>query len=556
MTWKERAFLISLPVALVVFFFLATPGPNDTIAPAQRYTPLGWETVDDNLAEVVSFRWLQAGASLTDPHPIKVLEEAFNVDIESIFLTPEAMSTAQPLMLSSGNIPDLMNPGGNSRLRKYAYHGYLTEIPYEMLAAHAPNIVRLANRYIPNIWPALALDGRNYGIPHIWYGGLQPRLGVWRLDWLRKVGIPDIPSTLPEYEEAFRRFRHNDPDGNGRQDTYGLTGDLTSPYVTFTEIFGAFGVMPYNWMLKDEQVVWGGTQPGARQALELLRKWYREDLIHPDFLTDRWYREVDSKFKNGQVGYVNYMASYEAFNPHNPSSLINVMSQLQPGIELAPGVPPVGPGGERGHRVWGAAGAILAFGKSAVEDPQMMIRILHMLDSKVAQEELFVRTVLGERGVHWEWADSPDHSAGVKFLAPYDTSQARGRLGLAGDVIFIDGTWPEIFQKYLSREMVEWNQLHRKVEWARPDLFYWSTSVPKAEEYLPDLERLQQTVYADIIRGLKPIEAFDQFVKDWHAQGGDIILAEARDTYQTAVKLRRKLEQLTSAPSSAEGNNR
>ena len=42
------------------------------------------------------------------------------------------------------------------------------------------------------------------------------------MDWLREVGIAEVPETLEEMYDALHEFRHDDPDGNGILDTYGF----------------------------------------------------------------------------------------------------------------------------------------------------------------------------------------------------------------------------------------------------------------------------------------------------------------------------------------------
>ena len=51
--------------------------------------------------------------------------------------------------------------------------------------------------------------------------------------------------------------------------------------------------------------------------------------------------------------------------------------------------------------------------------------------------------------------------------------------------------------------------------------------VSMSEEYLNDLMRMQQTVYAKIINDDLPLEYFDTFVQNWKRQGGDILLGNA-----------------------------
>ena len=59
-----------------------------------------------------------------------------------------------------------------------------------------------------------------------------------RKDWLDRLGL-EPPETLEEYYEVIRAFTLDDPDGNGVQDTIGLT--LTSKLGRSSPFFGAFG---------------------------------------------------------------------------------------------------------------------------------------------------------------------------------------------------------------------------------------------------------------------------------------------------------------------------
>ena len=346
---------------------------------------------------------------------------------------------------------------------------------------------QLVNEYAPNMWPALSYERRNYALPFIWADGLHPRTGIWRMDWLRSVGIDKVPETLDEVHSALYRFRHHDPDGNGKKDTYGMSGDLQSWYVTFTEIFGAYGVLPFDWMERGGQVVWGGLLSETREVLGLLRQWYEEGLIHSDFLTDRWYAEVNRKLYNGRIGYHNYMASYEAFDELNPGSVLMMMRKLQPQAELAPGHPPLGPDGRRGHRVWGAAsGSTLAFGKHMVHRPEAVVRLLRVFEATVADEGLYLESRVGRRGMHWGWRDPEvGQPNGIWHIPPYNTRQRREQEGfidpvhLSGGGVFSPcGGDPRMYTKYLPAAMVEFRRQHRRPEWGLVDLFNWPETVP------------------------------------------------------------------------------
>ncbi len=542
MSKKEIIFLATLPVMVAIFFLAATPSADKAKARGTAHTPAGWEKITDNPAAKMKIRCASTLKQGAVAWRQKMLDDRFNLETEYMYLSPEAVPQKLPLMLAGGDIPDFFICGRASVV-KYAEHGFIMEIPYEMLLTHAPHIVRLANSYCPNVWLGITYRGRNYGIPSIWPFGLRPRAGLWRKDWLEKVGITKTPETLEEYHDALKKFREEDPDGNGKKDTYGMSGDMSGYYTSFTEIFGAHGVIPYNWMEKDGKVVWGGIQPEARKTLELLAAWYKEELIHPDFLTDKWYAETQRKFYNGKVGYHNYMSSVEALNLLNPNSVASSMKALQPGSEITPGHPPIGSAGARGHRVWGAGGnGVIVLGRHMAKEPEKVIRLLKMWDAIASDETLAIENQIGRKGVHWDWADpAVGQGSGVRMLPPYDQKRKREEEGLTDPTVLSGAGDTAIFEKYLPKSEIEFDNTHKKIEWGKSDLFNWPDSVPRADEFLQDLVHLQQKYYAEIITGKKSIDEFDDFVRKWHTQGGDILLAEAQKLYDTRTEILKKL---------------
>ena len=238
-----------------------------------------------------------------------MLEERFNVDLKPIFMDPNAYDRKKPLMIASGNVPDLIWEANPISLQKAVHHGFVAEIPLELIARHMPTYYRELTRDAPVAWLYSRVDGGNFGLPTMNRKGAEPKPGIWRMDWLRAGGFEEQPQTLEEFEAALRYISHGDPDGNGIDDTYGMSGDISNWWwVSFSEIFGAFGVLPFDWQEVDGQIVWGGTRPEARQALELLRRWYAEGLIHPEFVTDSMLpgQSLDRKFLSGRTGYIYY----------------------------------------------------------------------------------------------------------------------------------------------------------------------------------------------------------------------------------------------------------
>ena len=70
-------------------------------------------------------------------------------------------------------------------------------------------------------------------------------------------------------------------------------------------------------------------------------------------------------------------------------------------------------------------------------------------------------------------------------------------------------------------------------------VFRLASSVERAREWrigldqalLPALRELQSTCYANIIRGAKPLENFEEFIRRWNAQGGAALTRGANELH-------------------------
>ncbi len=144
----------------------------------------------------------------------------------------------------------------------------------------------------PNLMPAneqtaknSMTNGKTYGIYRV-----RPLLRsgiVIRKDWLAKVGLKE-PRTVDELRAVAKAFTEQDPDGNGKKDTYGLIipkwpggYSSASPYDVIETWFGA----PNGWGERDGKLVPGFDTPEFLTANQWLRGWVSEGLVNPDFAT-------------------------------------------------------------------------------------------------------------------------------------------------------------------------------------------------------------------------------------------------------------------------------
>ena len=194
--------------------------------------------------------------------------------------------------LASGNLPGLMVITGNTGpIVTAAQSGAFWDITdiYDLY----PNLARADRGVLNNI----SIGGRIFGI----YRGRDfPRSGmIYRSDWLQNLGL-GVPRNLDELYNVLRAFTYDDPDRNGRQDTFGMswTGFHMGPFYNIAVMFGApnrFGVRNGRltpWFEYDEFL----------QAMVYSKRLYDEGIINRDFAalqTSEWALA----FGTGRAGF-------------------------------------------------------------------------------------------------------------------------------------------------------------------------------------------------------------------------------------------------------------
>jgi len=536
--WQSGGILVVVYfVCLMIFFLIFTPSTNDALSiESSDALKINWQGASVDTNAVYDYTTILPNSVEDDAWQLQFLENKYNINIDVLGkFSEEEVITKLPLMLAGGDVPDFFGAAGDY-LRSFAHHEFILPLPIDMLKEYCPTLVSMISEYAPEGWLECTYNGQIYGVPlGLWYSGILPRTGVWRLDMLETNGIYDLPMTLDDMEDAFQAICYN-ADGE-HTSIYGMTGDIQNHYSTFSEIFGAFGILPFSWITNSTgEVVWGGVDPRSKEALKLLHSWFEKGYIHPDFQVDKWYSQGVNKFVNGKTAYVNYASSVLNFDRDNQSSLVSMVEYMHPEAKVFAVPPPLGKNEESGTHVWGADSlSMVVFGKHLVDHPEKIIRILQILENNLINTKLYRETKYGEQGVHWDWNKG---DGGIKFLPPYEGKDARRAEGLIDCIPFVSNNAflspagsPDYFSKYISRDENSWLRNNCRPEWGRRDIFRTATNVKDADLYMGDLIELQQVAYVEIITGKKPIDYFDEFVEQWHNSGGDIMLKNAKETY-------------------------
>jgi len=152
-------------------------------------------------------------------------------------------------------------------------------------------------------------DGRIYGIPR------PNSYDSWGFlinqKWLTKLGLR-APRTVAEFVDVCRAFTTRDPDGNGRNDTYGVSlgaqqsSNDSGIWHLMNDFFTmAYSISAWHWGMPDVDKS-AKLRPLKAQYpdyMKQLRAMYEEGIIDREFITHNGDEPLE-KFAQGRVGIV------------------------------------------------------------------------------------------------------------------------------------------------------------------------------------------------------------------------------------------------------------
>ncbi|MDP4507729.1 MULTISPECIES: extracellular solute-binding protein [unclassified Nonomuraea] len=182
--------------------------------------------------------------------------------------------------LASANIPDVMvvNPKSPA-FGKAAAAGAFWDLTDKI--KKYPNLVGDEKVLLNS-----SINGKIYG-PYRTRPLLRSAVMI-RADWLKKVGL-EAPKTTDDLYKIAEAFTKKDPDGNGKDDTYGLIIPkwpgvefaASNPFNVIDVWFGA----PNNWGERDGKLVPEFDTPEFFEANRFTKKMIDEGLVNPDWNT-------------------------------------------------------------------------------------------------------------------------------------------------------------------------------------------------------------------------------------------------------------------------------
>lgn len=310
---KSR-FVKNLALVLAIVLCFGAAGCRTQSKGEKPDTTLGKETPGNT--EPVKLKMF-ARLSPSDPAAgdkllIEALEKDLNVDLE--IEAPPTTSYDERLKLllaGGGTYPDIIGFQSLDETFKNTVKSGLV-VPINDYIKQCENL----QKYIYDFsWDALKIneDDKIFAIPKLTV--LRNEGFQYKKNWLDRVGlkVTNNAVTLDEFTEILRRFTFNDPDKNGKKDTYGMGSYADANKMLFVPlaIDAAFG--NYGWQKSSGKYSYMtpkyDKESGIyKKELEYIAKLYKEGLMDPDsvLITSN---ESNSRFVKGIVGALGKIAS-------------------------------------------------------------------------------------------------------------------------------------------------------------------------------------------------------------------------------------------------------
>ncbi|MBW8349269.1 extracellular solute-binding protein [Bacillus sp. IITD106] len=438
-------------------------------------------------------------------------------------------------------LPDVMIIGDRQLASDLIESGLVQPIDEAIEKYATPRIKKLFEDF-PQGFSTTTVDGKRYGVPR-YSGGNGSDSVLWiRQDWLDKLNLKG-PETLEDVEKIMDAFVHQDPDGNGKDDTIGVTLAMKYNLATWMAdgswIFGAYGdYLPKLWS-KDEDgnLVYGSIQPSIKQGLAKLNEWFEKGYLDREvgILDEEKAIESFVAGKSGIAAAPPWAADWPL-----PDLLAN-----NPGAVVKAYPMPSGPDGNIGR-----------YGEGYLTGAFLFNKDFKHLDAFFKYYDAIYGYLLGE-SEYFENGMHEGYDYVMKDGKPvYDKDEIPdgwvnpGKYNLLGDIPDAPFLMYDLLKQFHRGEK-EPQTAYEHILVARGELWLESAAIvtDQNEHRIENLftgpptktqtakgeflSKMQDKTFSEIVYGKAPLSDFDKFVEKWKAGGGDKITEEVNEWYKS-----------------------
>lgn len=247
--------------------------------------------VEEPITLTVMFPSQTAIPDIAENSFTKEYEELTGIHIEWQEVPSDSLADRVNISLSSGDMPDIYLSCGVSLSQQQAYGPQGAFVPLNDYIEQYGEVFQKIEENVPGVADTLTMgDGNIYALPYIEKCvHCEGSSKLWvNQKWLDALNM-EPPTTVDEFEDMLRRFKEEDPNGNGEADeipllTYeggwhsnAMSGWLTNPFV--------YTSPDNNYVYLDgDEIKLSYMQDGWKEAMSWLNKLYEEGLYYDQSL--------------------------------------------------------------------------------------------------------------------------------------------------------------------------------------------------------------------------------------------------------------------------------
>ncbi|SFL58393.1 putative aldouronate transport system substrate-binding protein [Paenibacillus sp. 1_12] len=439
---------------------------------------------------------------------LKEIEKMTNTKLTITWVPDSAYVDKANATLASGELPQVMytNAIKSPNIMNAINAGAFWEIgPY---LKEFPNL----NKLDPDTMSSLAIDNKQYLL--IRTRDSARHVVAYRKDWLTTLELQE-PKTLDDLYKVAKAFTENDPDKNGKNDTYGFTEINTLD--TFNRNIAVYHGAPLSFGITNNALVPSFSTPEYLEGLKFYRKLFAEKIMNPDFVLINSKQRMEMMTK-GKAGII--------IAPD--SDLITIQKdavKLDPKAEFAFLQGFTGPKGLKVSGTGGYLGGFL-FAKNSIKTEAELKKILGFFD-KISTQEGMTLLSRGIKDVDYKLVDG--------FVTPIP-ERSDGRIA--------DGAFNNLAVLHqnvalpLKRTPVEdkvFSLVEANNKIAIFDMARAFNSQTKAEKGA-QLDKTINDARIKYIMGEIDESGYLKAVELWNTSGGNQVMKELNEEYQKSLK--------------------
>ncbi|GGD97643.1 extracellular solute-binding protein [Paenibacillus nasutitermitis] len=445
---------------------------------------------------------------------IQAINERYNIDFQFNAVPSGDYNNKLATAFASGNIPDItLMEDITQTFYNYAEAGAF--LPLEAYIKDYPNLSKIPQ----DVLDLMTYKGHLYGIPRI-RAASNWVLSI-RKDWLDNLNLP-IPTTYEELTNVMKAFTENDPDGNGKKDTYGMAMSYASGFISSVAAFTPTKVMPFQSWVEDGKggILPGWAAPNGRKLVELVTDWYRNGYISKDFVLMK-SSQSEEDFLLGKAGIHGDFA-YLAYSPERLKKARAANPNFQWDV-----VPPLTAldGTEGSYSLGNGFYGFNVLSAKAGSDEGKVRRLLKILDDQMNAPGI-VPFSDGQEGVHFT-----KNADGTKSYTSLGNSERPGLYLLTnpipeGDYLLSPSLPDEI--KQIQKKAYDTALSGTPYKDASLGVIS-KTKIDKGEE----LSKFLLDGVVNIIVNGEPIANYDKLIGEWKSRGAEQMIQEMNESYKS-----------------------